>query len=234
MTSFKGFPSGKIRIVPIPSTFFTELLPEVDDVNTLKVMLYIFRALDAQERDIRYLREKDLLADDGLLAILKVPDAEKSAALSNALVEITTAGFILKADDQTGQNSSLFFLNSQKGRDALVALQSGKWHPDDTGSASYQILPEWPGIYRLYEDNIGPLTPLLADLLQEAEKTYPPSVIQFAFEEAVKKNARNWKYIDAILRKWQEKGNNGQNSRDPEDYRRKYTGGEYAEFINRE
>jgi DnaD/phage-associated family protein len=126
------------------------------------------------------------------------------------------------------------FLNSQKGRDALAALQSGKWHPDDTGSASYQIQPEWPGIYRLYEDNIGPLTPLLADLLQEAEKIYPPSVIQFAFEEAVKKNARNWKYIDAILRKWQEKGSNGQNSRDPEDYRRKYTGGEYAEFINRE
>lgn len=234
MTSFKGFPSGKIRLVPIPSTFFTEVLPDVEDVNTLKVMLYIFRALDAQERDIRYLREKDLLADDGLLAILKAPEEEKKDALSNALGEITTAGFILKADDQTGQNSPLFFLNSQKGRDALAALQSGKWHPDDAGSASYQILPEWPGIYRLYEDNIGPLTPLLADLLQEAEKNYPPSIIQFAFEEAVKKNARNWKYIDAILRKWQEKGSNGQNSRDPEDYRRKYTGGEYGEFINRE
>jgi DNA replication protein len=234
MTPFKGFPSGKIRIVPIPSTFFTELLPEVDDVNTLKVMLYIFRALDAQERDVRYLREKDLLADSGLLECLKVPAEERPAVLSKALLDIVASGFILKADVQSGQDSALLFLNSQKGRDALAALQSGKWQPDDAGSASYQILPEWPGIYRLYEDNIGPLTPLLADLLQEAEKTYPPSVIQFAFEEAVKKNARNWKYIDAILRNWQEKGSNGQNSRDPEDYRRKYTGGEYAEYINRE
>jgi DnaD/phage-associated family protein len=234
MTPFKGFPSGKIRLVPIPSTFFTELLPEVEDVNTLKVMLHIFRALDAQDRDIRYLREKDLLADEGLLTCLKVPDEDKQSTLENALAAIEKIGFILKADDQKRESSSLLFLNSQKGRDALAALQSGKWHPDDTGSASYQILPEWPGIYRLYEDNIGPLTPLLADLLQEAEKIYPPSVIQFAFEEAVKKNARNWKYIDAILRNWQEKGTNGQNSRDPEDYRRKYTGGEYAEFINRE
>ncbi len=234
MPTFKGFPSGKIRLVPIPSTFFTDVLPEVDDVNMLKVMLYIFRALDAQERDIRYLRDKDLLADDGLLSCLKLADEEKQTGLSAILAGIVGTGFILKADDQSGQNTALYFLNSQKGRDALAALQAGKWHPDDTGNASYQILPEWPGIYRLYEDNIGPLTPLLADLLQEAEKNYPPSVIQFAFEEAVKKNARNWKYIDAILRNWQEKGTNGQNSRDAEDYRRKYTGGEYAEYINRE
>jgi DnaD/phage-associated family protein len=234
MAPFKGFSSGKIRLVPIPSTFFSDVLPEVDDVNTLKVMLYIFRALDAQDRDIRYLREKDLMADGELLACLKIPDDVKLNTLTAALEAIEKAGFLLKAPDQTGQDTAIFFLNSQKGRDALAALQSGKWHPDDTGSASYQIQPEWPGIYRLYEDNIGPLTPLLADLLQEAEKNYPPTVIQFAFEEAVKKNARNWKYIDAILRKWQEKGTNGQNSRDTEDYRRKYTGGEYAEFINRE
>ena len=34
------------------------------------------------------------------------------------------------------------------------------------------------------------------------------------------------------LRNWQEKGSNGQNSRDPEKDRRKYIEGEYAEFIN--
>jgi DnaD/phage-associated family protein len=234
MSTFKGFPSGKIRLIPIPSTFFTEILPEVDDINMLKVMLHIFRALDSQEREIRYLREKDLLADADLLASLNIADEEKQTILSSILAEILKTGLILKADDQSGQNTALYFLNSQKGRDALTALQSGKWHPDDTDNASYQLLPEWPGIYRLYEDNIGPLTPLLADMLQEAEKTYPPSVIQFAFEEAVKKNARNWKYINAILRGWQEKGINGHNSRDSEDYRQKYTGGEYAEYINRD
>jgi DnaD/phage-associated family protein len=92
--------------------------------------------------------------------------------------------------------------------------------------------PAWPGIFKLYEDNIGPITPMLADMLQEAENNYPQSIIQYAFEEAVKQNARSWKYIDAILRNWQEKGSNGQNSRDPEKDRRKYIEGEYAEFIN--
>jgi len=34
--------------------------------------------------------------------------------------------------------------------------------------------PERPNIFKLYEENIGPLTPLIADALKDAEKTYPP------------------------------------------------------------
>jgi DnaD/phage-associated family protein len=75
---------------------------------------------------------------------------------------------------------------------------------------------------------------MVADLLQEAEKNYPQAIIQFAFEEAVKQNARSWKYIDAILRNWQGKGTHGKNSPDSEKDRRKYIEGEYADFINHE
>ena len=173
MTSFKGFPSGKIRLVPIPSTFFSDLLPDVEDVNTLKVMLYIFRALDAQERSVRYIRQNDLLEDRELLACLRVTEGEKVETLKQILSNIEKMGFLLRAEDKLGVGSVLLFLNSGRGREALTGLQSGEWKPEDTGMASYQIMPEWPGIYRLYEDNIGPLTPLLADLLQEAEKHLP-------------------------------------------------------------
>jgi DNA replication protein len=231
MKQFQGFASGKTRLVPIPSAFFTDVLPGVDDLNTLKVMLHIFRALDCQDGQVRFLRRKNLLQDEILLNGLVSPAEDKQAALIAALKNALDIGFIL---GENGETSDFLFLNSPLGRDALAALKSGKWKPEDRDGSSSPLPPAWPGIFKLYEENIGPITPMLADMLQEAEKNYPQSIIQYAFEEAVKQNARSWKYIDAILHNWQEKGSNGQNSRDPEKDRRKYIEGEYAEFINHE
>ena len=59
---------------------------------------------------------------------------------------------------------------------------------------------ERPNIFRLYEENIGPLTPLIAEMLRDAEKTYPADWIEEAFKIAVENNVRRWRYIEAILR----------------------------------
>lgn len=233
MKQFKGFPAGKTRLVPIPVTFFTDVVPYVDDLNTLKVMLYVFRALDHQDGAVRYVRVMDLCGDDALLSGLTAPDKDKNIAAKEAVIKAIRSGFVLTPGGSDNSDPDILFLNSPRGRDALDAFMAGKWSPDD-GNVDVLPPPAWPGIFTLYEDNIGPITPLIADLLEEAEKTYPRSAIQRAFEEAVKKNARNWKYVDAVLRKWQEKGADGQNSRDPEKDRRKYIEGEYAEFINHE
>ena len=61
-------------------------------------------------------------------------------------------------------------------------------------------------IFELYEQNIGLLTPMVADALKAAETEYPPGWIAAAFEEAVKANARNLKYIEAILKRWKVEG----------------------------
>ncbi|HEX7555480.1 MAG TPA: DnaD domain protein [Leptolinea sp.] len=234
MKSFQGFPSGKTRLIPIPADFFTEVLPDVDDLNLLKVMLHIFRALDFQDGPVRFLRMKDLMQDEILISSLISSQADKKPALTAAIDRAVAARFILKSELNADLDSQIFFLNSARGREALAALQSGKWKPEDQGSGPNHLPPSQPGIFQLYEENIGPLTPILADILQEVEKNYPQAVIQYAFEEAVKQNARSWKYIEAILRNWQEKGSNGQSSRDPEKDRRKYIEGDYAEFINHE
>jgi len=63
-----------------------------------------------------------------------------------------------------------------------------------------------PNIFRLYEENIGPLSPLVADELREAEARYPWPWIEDAFREAVERNKRSWSYIKAILRRWEEEG----------------------------
>lgn len=69
--------------------------------------------------------------------------------------------------------------------------------PSDDDSAQKQ-----KNIFQFYSENIGPLTPFISDALQDAEKRYPANWIEAAFKIAVERNARNWKYIDAILRDW--------------------------------
>ena len=61
--------------------------------------------------------------------------------------------------------------------------------------------------FRIYEQNIGPLTPLIADSIKAwEEELKDASWISEAIGEAVKNNKRNWKYCEAILKRWQTEG----------------------------
>jgi DNA replication protein DnaD len=71
----------------------------------------------------------------------------------------------------------------------------------------------------------------MSDTLKEAESTYPPEWIEDAIRAAVQKNARNWRYIDAILRSWQEKGRHETDRRNAQEDYRGYIEGDFAEFI---
>lgn len=69
-----------------------------------------------------------------------------------------------------------------------------------------QVQVERPNIFVLYEQNIGLLTPMIASQLEDAADHYPADWIETAFSEAVQRNKRNWKYISAILRRWETEG----------------------------
>ncbi|MBN1430470.1 MAG: DnaD domain protein [Anaerolineae bacterium] len=63
-----------------------------------------------------------------------------------------------------------------------------------------------PNIFTIYEQNIGPLTPMLGDQLKDIDATYPQSWFIDAVSIAVENNKRNLRYILAILRRWQVEG----------------------------
>jgi DnaD/phage-associated family protein len=79
-------------------------------------------------------------------------------------------------------------------------------------------------IFRLYEENIGPIKPMLADELKDYEERHPYRWIAKAFKIAVDNNKRRWSYVRAILDRYEEEGygskpkwekeNNGNNSGD--------------------
>ncbi len=85
-----------------------------------------------------------------------------------------------------------------------------------------------PNIYALYEDNIGTISPLLAEELREAEQEFSWAWIEEAFKIAVTQNKRSWGYISAILHRWAAEGRDegkehGKSGRHPqEDSSRKY------------
>jgi len=78
--------------------------------------------------------------------------------------------------------------------------------------ARAQVQVEQPNIFVLYEQNIGLLTPIIASQLEDAADHYPAEWIEAAFSEAVQRNKRNWKYIHAILRRWETEGRQAWNA----------------------
>lgn len=61
-------------------------------------------------------------------------------------------------------------------------------------------------ISKLYEENLGVLTPVAADRLKDIAERYPPGWFGEALKEAVARGARNLKYIEAILERWKVEG----------------------------
>ncbi len=62
-------------------------------------------------------------------------------------------------------------------------------------------------VFTLYTQEIGLLTPIIADGIEAWLKDVPEKWLRDAITEAVKNGARNWKYIEAILKRWHAQGN---------------------------
>jgi len=74
----------------------------------------------------------------------------------------------------------------------------------NTESATTRDAPA--NIYTIYEQEIGALTPIIADALKDAEDTYAADWIEDALRVAAENNKRNWKYAEAILKRWKAQG----------------------------
>ncbi|MBM4416346.1 MAG: DnaD domain protein [Chloroflexi bacterium] len=57
-----------------------------------------------------------------------------------------------------------------------------------------------------YEQEIGPLGPAVADGIARAEERYPEAWIVEAVRLAATRNARSWRYVEAVLARWEAEG----------------------------
>jgi len=199
MSNFKGFTDSE-TFTQLPDSFFHHLLAEIRDADELKVTLYAIWRIEHMDGPFRSLCGTDFNAQElGL-------DPEE---IASGLKKAVQRGTILESSHDA---DVFYFLNSPRGRAAADAFAKGNWR----ASAQVRSAPvERPNIFKLYEENIGPLTPLIADALKDAEDTFSSEWIADAIELSVKNNKRNWKYCEAILKRWKEEGRaEKQNRRD--------------------
>jgi DnaD/phage-associated family protein len=224
MKKFTGFTDSE-TFTQIPDSFFRQLLTGFTEADELKVTLYALWRFEHMESRVRFLREQDFVE----IVPNPGPALEKAVqrgSLLQASPRATSRGVQKNA-------ATLYFLNSPRGRTAAEVFAKGQ---RDVPEVAVQSNPpsERPNIFKLYEENIGPLTPLLADTLKDAEQTYPPEWVAEALEIAVKSNKRNWKYIEAILRRWKEEGHaKEQDRRDAKEPRGRDVARKVEDFLKR-
>jgi DnaD/phage-associated family protein len=228
MKGFAGFPAGKQPYTPVPDLFFADVLPDIDHLGELKVTLHVFWLLARQKRDRPFVAGDELAADELLLAGLEATGRPAVEVLADALERAVARGTLLRAF--TPQRD-WYFVNSERGRQAVQEMLAGQWSPASPGEP-VEMQVQRPNIFSLYEQNIGPLTPLLAEELQEAEGSYPAAWIEDAFREAVELNKRSWRYIQRILERWAMEGREDETARrSREGDPRRFIEGKYADYI---
>lgn len=193
-------------------------MAEIEDAVELKITLFFLWRVEHMEGPFRAMCQTDFTEDAlGL-------DADEVAL---GLEKAVQRGSILKAE----HNSDVFyFLNSPRGRAAAQAYSDGNWR--EAGRIMAGVVVERPNVFKLYEENIGPLTPMIADMLKDAEETYSDEWVAEALEIAVTRNVRNWKYVEAILKRWKEKGKYERRAqKDTVKGSEKYSRSEFDEYL---
>jgi DnaD/phage-associated family protein len=215
MCAFKGFQDSG-TFTAIPDALFRELLQFISGEAELKVVLHALWRIEHIDTPLHSLTWQDFSSAALGLSPKQIKEG-LAAAIEHRILLAVGVG-----------KDSRYFLNSPRGRATAEALRAGV-PAAELGSS----LPlERPTIFRLYEENIGPLTPLVADAIKDAEETYPASWLPDAIELAARNNKRSWSYCEAILKRWKEEGRGQkQNRRDDQATRQRDTEEKIRKFI---
>lgn len=60
-------------------------------------------------------------------------------------------------------------------------------------------------LIKLYEDNMGAVTPMTAEILADLQSRHADDVIALAIAESVKSNAHSIRYVEKVLQNWESK-----------------------------
>jgi len=198
-----------MEFTPVPNVFLSTLLPEISDLVELKLTLHLFRLLYYKKGSPQFVSFNELANDAGLMSSIKENDINPEETLHRGLELATQRKTILYIAAQDGNREDIYLLNTESNLEAAEKISNGEIHLSglETKHISPEIFTEkQPNIFTLYEENVGLLTPMIAEELRDAEKTYPEVWIKDAIKEAVNAGKRNWRYISAILERWETEG----------------------------
>ena len=238
MKQFSGFPT-KMEFTPLPNFFFSTILPEISDIAELKTTLHVMATLYRKRGYPRFVTHAELLGSKSLMNSLSGMAKPLDDVLRNALKMATQRGTLIHIRvERNGTPEDVYFVNTEQDRQAMAKIKSGELQLNGlkVERQSFIETEKQPDIFTLYEQNIGMLTPMIAEELREAEKLYPVTWIEDAIKEAVSLNKRNWRYIARILERWSSEGkSDGAHKRDSAQKTDpdKYIKGKYGHMVRR-
>ena len=214
--AFEGFRAGA-RASTLPAQFFTEVLPQIEDADELRVTLYALYAITRPGRPMLAMRASEMAAEEPLARMF----AQRGGAstVRRCLDAAGARGVLLVLPVEDGD--ALCFVHNDGGvrlRDRVVAgsLDVPAIDGQRVRAAVIEVAARPTRPAAVYEQEIGMLTPAVAAAIAEAEQQYPEEWIVDALREASTRNARSWRYAEAILERWKIEGRDDEGTgRDP-------------------
>ncbi len=229
MTEFRGFPSiGKGT--SIPNVFFETVLPRLQSPDELLAFLWVARMAQEKKAEPRCISVEDLWAHAPARESFENLGTGRKG-LEHGLNGCLRVGALLALHVRGARDGELvYFINNPPARNAIQRARAGQLTIRPGATVSEWTPAERPDIFRLYEEHIGTITPIMADKLTETADNYPPEWIEDAFREAAERNVRNWRYIERILESWSLEGHGDERTsrHSFEEQKRRYLGGGYG------
>ena len=213
MTAFEGFQPNSQKTA-IPNVFFTRLMPLIKDAAELKIALHVFWALQQKKGSPRFVTFRELLGDKTLAPGLGEDITERVEVLEKGLRGVVEKGILITTEvEAEGLRNQLYMLNTDSDRMAIDKIDRGRL---DLGVVPVGVADSetklQPNVFAVYENNVGPLTPIIVEELKHAIDLYSEDWIVDAIHHAVKSSARNWVYIEKILKNRREEGGSAASS----------------------
>jgi DnaD/phage-associated family protein len=222
---FGGFLVATDPAVAVPCAFFTDVAPQITEIAELQATLAVFRlateagGLEAPVAHETVLRDRPLRGALRVTGSPSEPDRRIVTGLDLAVGRGSLLAFAVEAGSGVGAGAGAgtarrlwYYVNTPVNQALVAAMARGALAPPPAVWPDGEVpavVPERPNVFRLYEQNIGLLTPLIADHLVDALERYPQEWIEDAIAEAVAYNRRSWRYAQRILEQWATVGRGG-------------------------
>jgi len=218
--------------VYIPESFFTQIVPVLQDIIELKVILFVFHCLNKKSTNPSFVTYNELLSS--LPTFLSITKEDFSKALNSAVNDGVFLHSIIGLPDK---QQNIYCDNIETNKEITEKIKRGELQLKDiTDITKEEHTPhQSSNIFALYEQNIGMITPILSEELKAATELYPEQWIEEAFKEAVLLNKRSWRYIARILERWAREGKSigADRQGNKKDSTNKYIRGKYGHLVKR-
>ena len=219
------FPRG-YRSTPVPNPLLADLLVEITDPDELRLTLRAVWALHQQRGFPPSLTMSGLASDRTVAAMLGTAGEDLENRVCALLDQAAERGTLLKIGERGGPQR--YFLNTEPVRRALSRQGVAPTGSDDAVEAETD-LETWQDLeaaaepslaVTAYEENIGHITPLVAEKISDAIDDYTELAVIEAIRTAAARDKRNWNYVAALLRLPQrEQAGHGKPREYPQDVR---------------